>query len=177
MEPRIGGDSEIGEFSRIVGDVRLGAGSEVADRAAIRADEGSPIIIGENAEIDERVTFHALEETSITVGDNLVADDDTVLHGPLEVGNNLTVEDDSVVFRVEVGDDVTVGEDVIIQGPASETEDPDNLTLVIPDGAVIPEGAVITDEDSLEEALSETPQEMPDTGGVELETVEGMDDH
>ena len=176
IDPQIGEDSEIGEFARIVGDVRLGAGSEVADRAAIRADEGSPIIIGENAEIDERVTFHALEGTSITVGDNLAAGDDAVLHGPLEVGDNLTVDDDAVVFRVVVGSDVTVGEDVIIQGPASETEDPENLTLAIPDGAVIPEGAVITDEASLQEALSETPQEMPDTGGVELETVEGTDD-
>ena len=93
VEPQIGARGEVGEFARIVGDVRLGAGSEVADRAAIRADEGAPIVIGENAEIDERVTFHALEETSITVGDNLIADDDTVLHGPLEVGDNLAVGD------------------------------------------------------------------------------------
>ena len=85
--------------------------------------------------------------------------------------------DDSVVFRVEVGDNVTVGKDVIIQGPASETDDPNELTLAIPDGAVIPEGAVVTDEASLQEALSETPQEMPDTGGVALESLEGMDDH
>ncbi len=177
IEPQIGSDSEIGEFARIVGDVRLGPGSEVADRAAIRADEGSPIIIGENAEIDERVTFHALEETSITVGNNLVAGDDAVLHGPLEVGDNLTVDDDSVVFRVEVGDNVTVGEDVIIQGPASETEDPENLTLVIPGGAVIPDGAVVTDEATLEEALSETPQEMPETGGVAMESVEELPEH
>lgn len=177
VEPQIGAEGEVGEFSRVVGDVRLGAGSEVADRAAIRADEGAPIVIGENAEIDERVTFHALEETSITVGDNLTADDDTVLHGPLEVGDNLAVGNHSVVFRVVVGDNVTVGEDVIIQGPASETEDPENLTLVIPDGAVILDGAVVTDEASLQEALSETPQEMPDTGGVALESLEGMDDH
>jgi hypothetical protein len=31
------------------------------------------------------------------------------------------VGDDLVVFWVVVGDDVTVGEEVIIQGPASET--------------------------------------------------------
>jgi carbonic anhydrase/acetyltransferase-like protein (isoleucine patch superfamily) len=139
-----------------LGDVGLGPGSEVGYRAAIRADEGSPII-GENAEIDGRVTFHALEETSITVGDNLVAGDDAVLYGPLEVGVNLTVDHDSVVFRVEVGDNVIVGEDDIIEGPASETENPEILTLAIPDGAVIPSGAVVTDEATLEEALSGTP--------------------
>ena len=169
VEPQIGAESEIGEFARIVGDVRLDAGSQVADRA--------PIIIGGNAEIDERVTFHALEETTITVGDNLMAGDDAVLHGPLEVGNNLTVDDDSVVFRVVVGDNVTVGEDVIIQGPASETDDPESLTLAIPDGAVIPDGSLITDEASLQESLSETPQEMPKTGGVKPESLERMQDH
>jgi carbonic anhydrase/acetyltransferase-like protein (isoleucine patch superfamily) len=162
VEPQIGADSEVGEFARMVGNVRLEPGSEVSDRAAIRADEGSPMIIGENAKIDERVTFHALEETSITVGDNLVAGDDSVLHGPLEIGNNLTVADDSVVFRVDVGDNVIVGEGVIIQGPARETEDPENLTLAIPDGAVSPDGAVVTVEASLEEALSETPGDAGD---------------
>ena len=56
-------------------------------------------------------------------------------------------------FRVRVGDDVTVGEDVIVQGPQSE-EDPNELTLEIPDGTEIPDGSVITDEASLEEATS-----------------------
>ena len=53
-------------------------------------------------------------------------------------------DDDSVVFRVVVGDDVTVGEDVIIQGPVSETEDFNQLTLTILDGAAIPDGVVVT---------------------------------
>ena len=154
VEPQIGDNSEIGEFARVVGDVQLGADSSVSDRAAIRADEGSPIVIGTGADIDERVTFHALEETEIEVGDGLEAGDDSVLHGPLAVGDELTVGDDSVVFRVEVGNDVTVGEDVIIQGPASETDDPNDLSLVIPDGATIPDDAVITDEASLEEAIA-----------------------
>jgi len=67
--------------------------------------------------------------------------------------------------------------DVIIQGPASETDDPNELTLAIPEEAVIPEGAVVTDEASLQEALSGTPQEMPETGGVKMETLEELPDH
>jgi hypothetical protein len=55
----------------------------------------------------------------------------------------LAVGDDSVVFRVVVSDDVTIGEDVIVQGPASETEDPNQLTLTIPGGVVIPDGGVV----------------------------------
>jgi carbon dioxide concentrating mechanism protein CcmM len=97
VEPQIN-DAELGEFVRIVGNVRLGSGSRVGERAAIRADEGSPITIGEDAEIEERVSFHALKDTNIEVGDNLTAGDDAVIQGPIESGDRLTVGDDSVVF-------------------------------------------------------------------------------
>ena len=152
VQPQIGAGTEIGELARVVGDVRIGPGSEVSDRASIRADEGAPITIGSHANIEERVTFHALKGTEITVGDDLHAGDDVVIHGPLRVGDGLTVGDDSVVFRVLVGDDVTIGEDVIVQGPANE-EDASEPTLEIPDGAVIEDGAVITDERSLRRAM------------------------
>ncbi|MDP9425911.1 MAG: hypothetical protein M3P37_07715, partial [Actinomycetota bacterium] len=64
-EPQVAEPAVLQEFVRIVGDVQLGSNSEVGQRTAIRADEGSPIIIGANASIDDRVTFHALEETEI----------------------------------------------------------------------------------------------------------------
>ena len=67
-----------------------------------------PIIIGENAEIEDRVTFHSLKGTSIRIGKNLDTDDNIVFHGPLEVGDNLTIEDDAVLFRSKVGNNVTI---------------------------------------------------------------------
>jgi carbon dioxide concentrating mechanism protein CcmM len=111
--------------------------------------------------------------TTLTVGDNLDVGDDAVLHRPLESGDDLTIGDDSVVFRVSVGNGGTVGEDVVIRGPASE-EDPDVLTLEIPDGVVIPDDVVITDEETLRQAMSDTPQTIPDTGGMTLQEVEGL---
>ena len=42
---------------------------------------------------------------------------------------------------------------------------------------MIPDGAVITDEATLGEALSGTPQEMPETGGMKLGGVEGLPEH
>lgn len=154
IEPEIGDKSDVGEFARIVGDVRIGSGAEIGQRAAIRADEGAPIIIGKNAEIEDRVTFHALKGTSIEVGDGLDAGNDAVLHGPLKVGDGLTTDDSAVVFRADVGDDVTVGEDAIIQGPASEG-DANDLELKIPDGTNIPEGAVVTSEEDLRKLENE----------------------
>ena len=147
VEPEIGEGTEVGELARVVGDVTIGPNSEVSDRAAIRADEGHPIVIGANANIEERVTFHSLEGTDIEVGDDLSAGDDSVLHGPLRAGDGLTVGDDSVIFRCIVEENVTVGEDVIIQGPA--VEEGEELSFTIPDGAVI------TDEESLQEVLND----------------------
>ena len=90
----------------------------------------------------------------------------------------LVMGDDSVVFWMVVGDDVTVSEDLITQGLDSETEDSNQLTLTIPDGAVIPDGGVVvTDMAILQGALSNTPQRMPNTGIVEMKTLEEMHDY
>ena len=78
-------------------------------RSAIRADDGTPIIIGEGAGIDDRVMFHALAGTNVRIGDNLTLGDDAVLHGPLQMEDNVTVVDDAVVFRMVVGNNVDIG--------------------------------------------------------------------
>ena len=132
VQPQIGDFGVLGELVRIVGDVRLGNGSRVGQRTAIRADEGTPIIIGQNARIGSRVTFHALKETPLTVGDSATIGDGCVLHGPLSVGNNLTCEDDCVLFRAVTGDNVTLREGATVAGE-----------VTLRDGTIVPERAVI----------------------------------
>jgi carbonic anhydrase/acetyltransferase-like protein (isoleucine patch superfamily) len=66
------------------------------------------------------------------------------------MGAGVSAEEDAVVFRVVVGDDVEVGEGAIIAGPAPE-EEGDELPLRIPEGTAIPAGAVITSPEDLEE--------------------------
>lgn len=136
VQPTLGKNVQLGEFIRIVGDVRLGNNSIVGERTSIRADEGSPIIIGDNAEIEDRVTFHALKGTSIRIGNSLDTDDNIVLHGPLEVGDRLTIVDDAVLFRSKVGSDVTIGAIVV--------------DVTLPDGITIPDDAVITKQDQVD---------------------------
>jgi carbon dioxide concentrating mechanism protein CcmM len=145
VEPQIDDGGELDEFVRIVGDVRLGDNSSVGRRTAIRADEGTPIMIGPGAIIDDRVTFHAVKGTEIQIGEFLVVDDDVVLHGPLKMGNQNVIGEDAVVFRAQVGDNVKIGEGAIIVGPADK-----DFTLEIPDDTIIPGGAVVTSEKDVE---------------------------
>lgn len=132
VKPTLGQNVRLEEFAWIVGDVRLGSNSVVGRRTSIRADEGSPIVIGENAEIEDRVTFHALKGTKIQIGKNLDTDDNIVFHGPLEVGDNLMIEDDAVLFRSKVGNNVTIETGAIVVG------------VTLRDGVKVPAGAIIT---------------------------------
>lgn len=147
-EPRVGEDATIGEFVRLVGDVRIGRGAEIGQRTVIRADEGTPIVIGERSRLEDRATFHALEETDIRIGDDLAGGDDAVFHGPLEMGDGVSVEDNAVVFRATVGDVVRIGRGAIIAGSAPDKEGGE-LPLRIPEGIDIPAGAVVTGPDDL----------------------------
>ena len=75
--------------------------------------------------------------TSIKIGSGLDTDDNVVFHGPLTVGNDLTIADDAVLFRSTVGNNVTIGEGALIIGPA---EAPLNLR----DGLTVPANAILT---------------------------------
>ena len=152
-EPQLGENVVVEDFARVVGDVRLGSGSTIGVRSAVRADEGHPIVVGDRAEVDDRVTFHALEETEIEVGTNFVSADDAVIHGPLQVGNDVSVGEEAVVFRAIVEDGVEVGDEAVIAGPA--IEEGQELSFTIPAGSVVPDGAVISDEASLQEVLNQ----------------------
>jgi carbonic anhydrase/acetyltransferase-like protein (isoleucine patch superfamily) len=145
VEPQIGERVDLQEFARIVGDVYVGENSSVGRRTAIRADEGSPIMIGPGAIIEDRVTFHAIKGTEVQIGEYLVAGDDAVLHGPLQMGDENVVGEGAVIFRARLGDNVQIGEGAVIAGPAGN-----RLTLEIPDDTIIPGGGVVTSEKDLE---------------------------
>ncbi len=138
IEPTLGSGVELAELVRVVGDVQLGDQSRVGQRTSIRADEGTPIAIGHRARIGSRVTFHALQGTNVVVGDNARIGDGNVVHGPVTIGNTFTTEDDCVVFRATIEDNVTVREGATIAGECT-----------IREGSIVPEQAIVlTQEDA-----------------------------
>lgn len=129
--PTLGAGVRLLEFARVVGDVRIGPNGVIGRRSSIRADEGTPIVIGADAVIRDRVTFHALKGTSIRVGDGLKTESNIVFHGPLTVGDRLTVGDDAIIYNSRVGNDVTVGNGAMVLG------------VTVRDGATVPEGKIV----------------------------------
>lgn len=136
VAPEIGAGTELAELVRIVGDVRIGEGSRVGQRTALRADEGTPIVIGRRARIQSRVTFHALLGTLVDVGDGAQIGDGNVIHGPVRIGDNFVSEDDCVVFRATIEDNVTVRAGATVAGE-----------FVLREGTIVPEGSVVTTQE------------------------------
>lgn len=136
IEPTLGDGATLAELVRIVGDVQLGEQSSVGQRTAIRADEGTPIVIGRAARIQSRVTFHALKGSRVDIGENARIGDGNVIHGPVTIGNNFASEDDVIVFRANVQDNVTMRQGAIV---AAE--------VTIHEGTIVPEQAVISTQE------------------------------
>jgi carbonic anhydrase/acetyltransferase-like protein (isoleucine patch superfamily) len=90
------------------------------------------------------VSLHATRHSALEIGKFLVASDDSVLHGPLQMGERDFVGENAVVFRARVGDDVQIGEGAVVSGSAGK-----GPALKIPDGTLIPAGAVVTSEKDL----------------------------
>lgn len=130
-EPVIGKGSII-ESSRIIGDVFIGENSKIDDGTSIRGDEGIPIKIGKNAQISKNNTFHSLNNKEITIGDNFKLGSDSVIHGYLVIGDNVSVGNRAVVFRSTIGSNVIIGDNAIV------------VDVNVPDGIVIPPGYVAT---------------------------------
>ncbi|SDQ42648.1 hypothetical protein [Quadrisphaera sp. DSM 44207] len=119
--------------NRIIGEIDLADTVErfscvSGDRISLRADEGEDFTVGHVHAMDDDVTFHALEGTDLTVGDGVSYGEGVVVHGggrvvlqgqpeaPTAVGDDVVLEDGSVVFRSTVGDGATVGERSAVVG-------------------------------------------------------------
>ena len=126
------GQGTIIDNSRVIGHVILRNNIRIGDGTSIRGDEGIPIDIGDNAEIGKNNTFHSLNGKEVIIGKNFNLGSDSVIHGPLKIGDNVRTGNRAVVFKSTIGNNVEIGDNAIIIG------------VKVPDGTVIPPGSVVT---------------------------------
>jgi carbon dioxide concentrating mechanism protein CcmM len=143
-EPIIHNSAYVHSFSRLIGDVRVGANVFIAPGTSIRADEGTPFYIGESTNIQDGVVIHGLEkgrvrgddgkEYSVWIGKNTCITHMALIHGPAYIGDGCFIGFRSTVFNARVGDGCIVMMHALIQD------------VEIPPGRYVPSGAVIVNQ-------------------------------
>ncbi len=146
-EPVVGEGTVI-DNSRIIGHVILRKNTRVGDGTSIRGDEGIPIDIGDNAQIGKNNTFHSLNGKEVMIGKNFNLGSDSVIHGPLKIGDNVRAGNTVVVFKSEIGNNVEIGDNALVIG------------VKVPDGTVIPPGSVVTRQSDVRK-LNPEPESKP----------------
>ncbi|WP_019504421.1 ribulose bisphosphate carboxylase small subunit [Pleurocapsa sp. PCC 7319] len=146
--PQVDESAYVHSFSRLIGDVRVGANVFVAPGSSIRADEGTPFYIGESSNIQDGVVIHGLEkgrvvgddgkEYSVWIGSNTCITHMALIHGPAYIGDECFIGFRSTVFNAKVGDGCIVMMHALIQD------------VEIPPGKYVPSGAVIVNQQQAE---------------------------
>ena len=146
--PKVDKSAYVHSFSRLIGDVRIGANVFVAPGSSIRADEGTPFYIGESSNIQDGVVIHGLEkgrvvgednrEYSVWIGKNTCITHMALIHGPAYIGNECFIGFRSTVFNAKVGDGCIIMMHALIQD------------VEIPPGKYVPSGSVIVNQQQAE---------------------------
>lgn len=102
--------------SRIIGDVRLADAvlePSVGMKVSLRADEGTPFVVGTIGWLRDSTTFHALRQTQLRLGNNGKYGRGSIVHGGknylTSTGNNFELGDNSVFYDSTAADGCRVG--------------------------------------------------------------------
>ena len=146
--PKVDKSAYVHSFSRLIGDVRIGANVFVAPGSSIRADEGTPFYIGESSNIQDGVVIHGLEqgrvvgddnqEYSVWIGQNTCITHMALIHGPAYIGDECFIGFRSTVSNAKVGKGCIIMMHALIQD------------VEIPSGKYVPSGAVIVNQQQAE---------------------------
>ncbi len=102
--------------ANVIGDVVIEDYVYVAPQVVLRADEGSPIIIGQGSNIQDGVIMHALLGTRIVVGPNCSVAHGAILHGPVEVEEGVFIGFRALLFKCKIGRGSFIGHAASISG-------------------------------------------------------------
>lgn len=156
--PRVDSSAFIHPFSQLIGDVRVAENVLIAPGASIRADEGSPFVIGAGSSIQDGVVIHGLEEGkvlgdddqpySVWIGREACITHKSIIHGPAFIGDGAFVGFRSTIFNARLGAGCVVMMHALVQD------------VEIPPGKYVPSGAVITRQDQADQLADAQPQDI-----------------
>ncbi len=101
--PQVDPTAHIHSSAVLIGDVRVGKNVIICPGAVIRADEGSPIIIGDGTNVQDGVIMHGLKGSTIDIGKNCSIAHGAVIHGPCIIGSESFIGFNAVVYKSQLG--------------------------------------------------------------------------
>ena len=135
----------------LCGKVVVGENVFIGPYAVIRADEVNadgdmePIVIGANSNIQDGVVIHCKAGGGVTIGQGTSIAHRSIVHGPCNVGNNVFVGFNSVLFNCSVGDGSVIRHNSVVEGCS------------VPPGFYIPSTVNIHSDDELAKIERVTP--------------------
>jgi carbonic anhydrase/acetyltransferase-like protein (isoleucine patch superfamily) len=177
--PEVDSSAFVHPLAAVIGHVRLGKRVMVAPFAAVRGDEGHPILVGDESNVQDGVVIHALETErhgepvsanlveiegeryAVHVGRRVSLAHQVQVHGPASVGDDTFVGMKSLVFRAKVGKGCVVEPGAILMG------------VTVGEGRVVPAGTVLrsqSDADNLPLVDADYPLKDINQGVVRVNT-------
>ncbi|RLI75365.1 carbonate dehydratase [Archaeoglobales archaeon] len=155
--PTIDETAFIDPRAEVIGDVRIGKFVYVAPFAVLRADEGSPIVIGERTNVQDGVIIHALKNTQVKIGREVSLAHGCVVHGGVEIGDNSFVGFRAIILKSKIGKGSFIGHGAIV------------IDAEIPDGKFVPHGHIVKENDTFEDVTKEQKEFMEEVVEVNTE--------
>ncbi|MGM9540455.1 gamma carbonic anhydrase family protein [Anaerovibrio sp.] len=108
INPDLADDVFIAPSASVVGDVKMGSGTNVWFGAVVRGDVNK-VIIGEHTNIQDNATIHTMSDAPTEIGDHVTIGHNAVVHCS-KVGSNCLIGMGSVLIGYsEIGDNCVIG--------------------------------------------------------------------
>ncbi len=118
--PEVASGAYIDPTARIIGKVKIGHQVFIGPNVVIRADEAddsgkvSPIVIEADCNIQDGVIIHALAGSQVNVGRQTSLAHGSIIHGPCILGANCFVGFRTVLYNVDIADNVFIGHGAVV---------------------------------------------------------------
>ena len=156
-KPTIDETAFVDPKAEVIGNVIIGKYSYIAPFSILRADEGSPILIGSKTNVQDGVIIHALKNTMVKVGDEVSLAHGCIVHGKAEIGDNSFVGFRAIILNSKVGKGCFIGHGAIV------------IDAEIPNGKFVPHGHVVRKNEVFSDVDDEQKKFMKEVIDVNVE--------
>jgi carbonic anhydrase/acetyltransferase-like protein (isoleucine patch superfamily) len=118
----------------LIGGVELASNVRVGKESYLHGGDAPAVSVGANTTIGRNSSVHELTFTSVRIGSRVVVGNRVVLHGPLAIGDNVSIGDGTVLFGPTVAENVKIGARVLAFGPMEITSDVPDDSILVPPG-------------------------------------------